>query len=250
MIAKGKIMIKKMITGKSTTTNGKKEKKAYPYSHYDPNIKIDEIIRLNKITFLNYDSVKSAVANEIPTFLRWMEQIRHIILRQKAVSDKRTMLWIDKDSEQELGRVILSIIRQFSPDILYFATVYYPDDLDDENSTNYRLIEHKLYEKELNYASVGRIYNNIAVLQVIRNDYESAIEFYNISIDYKKSSKDFIGVALTYRNIAVLYESEEDLNNAYSAMKQCVKIAEKNKDPKLPDYVDYMRFIKIRIDGD
>ncbi len=106
-----------------------------------------------------------------------------------------------------------------------------------------------IYEEELNYASVGRLYNNLAVLYVVRNDYETAIEFYNISIDYKEASNDLWGVALTYRNIAVLYEARDDLYNALAMMEECVKIARENNDPRLEEYLNYMQFIKMRLES-
>ncbi len=107
-----------------------------------------------------------------------------------------------------------------------------------------------IYEEELNYTSVGRLYNNIAVIHVIRGDYEVAIEFYNISIDYKKLNDDFRGIATTYRNIAVLYEANDDLNNAYKVMEKCVRVASEHEDPKLPSYMEYLKFIEMRLNDE
>jgi tetratricopeptide (TPR) repeat protein len=123
---------------------------------------------------------------------------------------------------------------------------YMLEEWDDAEKYYKRALE--IYEKELNYASVGRLYNNIAVIYVMKGDEESAIEFYNISIDYKKASNDMWGVALTYRNIAVLYETQDDLINALSMMEECVKIAQENNDPNLTEYLNYLNFIKMRLE--
>ncbi len=122
--------------------------KVYPQFTIDHNIRVDDIIKVGKITVLSYNSIHSAVASEIPTFLRWMEQIQALILEQKAITDRKIMLQMDKDSEVRMGTILLSMIRQFSPDILYMATVLYPDDMEGEGH-KLRLIEHKLYEEEL-----------------------------------------------------------------------------------------------------
>ncbi len=128
----------------------KSEKRTAPkvYSRFelDPNIKVGDIVKLGKITITQYKSPMSAVANEIPVFLRWIEQIQSLFLEQKAVSDRKIMLEMNKESQERLGTILLSMVRQFSPDVLYASILYYPDELENETS-KYLLIEHKVYEE-------------------------------------------------------------------------------------------------------
>jgi hypothetical protein len=134
--------------GKKETAKKERKPKVYPYFFINPNMNVDDIIKIGKITVLNYNSIHAAVASEIPTFLRWMEQIQSIILEQKAITDRKVMLHMDKDSQEKMGVILLSMIRQFSPDILYMANVIYPDELEEEGH-KLRLIEHKLFEESL-----------------------------------------------------------------------------------------------------
>ncbi|MFW5800169.1 MAG: hypothetical protein ACOCV8_05060, partial [Spirochaetota bacterium] len=130
----------------------------------NPKIKPGDIIKLGKIEIRDYDSISSAVASEIPVFLRWIEQIQSIILEQKVVTDRKIMLEVDNESQEKLCTILISIIRQFSPDILYLGVIYYPDELPDDTH-RYQLVEHKIFEDkgELRVTRISRfnpaIYN-------------------------------------------------------------------------------------------
>ncbi len=128
--------------------------------------------------------------------------------------------------------------------------LYYIEDYDKAEMYYMKALE--LYEEQDNYVSIGRIYNNLGAIYVNRenNDYETAIEFYQISIEFKLTTEDYEGAALSYRNVAVLYDMMDELGNSYEMMKRCVNIASEHNDKRLEEYQRYLAFLELRLNDD
>src|SRR3989339_600963 len=81
-----------------------------------------------------------------------------------------------------------------------------------------------VYTPEYEQRNRSDVYNNMAVTYTKMKNIQEAVKYYNLTIEMKKHINDYKGMAMTYHNLADIYNKQNDYNKAETCALKAIEL--------------------------